>query len=231
MLVKVKLSIIILIMEESESSGIVETKRNVPITYKSLIEAAMNGKINFSPPVSQLRRFIEEMFRLSRLTEPGKELKQLFEGKTIIDLGCGTPGNSLLLRQFIKTCKAKAYIGVDIHPSSETKTEESESMLTVWRREDILGFLSKMEPVEDTVLILSGIDAEDSELSRQYFNAVNTEVLRVTGPNTAIIIGPFTHHLDLESKFGIGKVYKDRHGLMEMKVLLPKTHLDQEKEK
>jgi hypothetical protein len=215
-------------MGSSESSGIVEAKRNIPTSYESLINAAANGKINFSPSVGQIGRIVEGLlFNHSILIGQGKDMKQFFEGKTIIDLGCGiNPEDSFLLR-FIKACNAKSYIGVDMVIKS--KAGEFEGMSTVFHKGDILAFLSKIEHLENTALILSGIDAEDSELSRQYFNAVSNELLRVTGSNTAIIIGPFTHHLDLESKFKIGKICRDRSGIYDMKVLLPKTHLNQEK--
>lgn len=180
--------------------------------------------IKFSPAVGQINHFIKawSLFDESTLTQKGEEVARILKGKRIIDLGCGMERNTLALQRFAKTCGATEYIGVDIENPLRFSESQEPVLPTKWVTKDILEHVSSLEPADDAVYILSGIDAQPSELSEAYFKKLAKELERVSMPGSAIIIGPYTHEMKLDLKFETVQKYRDSYTSSESKILIPR---------
>jgi len=193
----------------------------------------MSETIEFSPPLNQVRNLLRGMTSFSldgqptkialtdrNLTASGKEMAVFLKGRRIIDLGCGQESSTLPLRRFAKICGASEYVGVDL---IHTPTKPGDDILpTTFVTADVLKYLSVLEPANDTVFILSGIDARPSELSDTYFSNVAKQLERVCQPNSTVIIGSYTHELNLETTFEVVHEYRDIHSSTGTKILRPR---------
>lgn len=196
-------------------------------------EGIVNKTIEFSPHFNQIRNFLRGMTSFSldgqplsftltdrNLTTSDKEVAELLKGKRVVDLGCGDKNSTIPLRRFAKICGATEYLGVDLTP---TPSPDNYNILpTTWVKSDILDYLTTQQATNDTVFILSGIDAQPSEQSDTYFINISRELERISGPRTIIIIGPYTHELNLEKTFEIIHNYRDVNSSTETKILRPR---------
>ncbi|MFA6446026.1 MAG: class I SAM-dependent methyltransferase [Candidatus Paceibacterota bacterium] len=115
-------------------------------------------------------------------------LKGLFEGKRILDLGCGTQSAGFRIASFVG---AKEYIGVEKNrakTADENIKEDGPDIPYKIEQDDMLTFLEKAENNSFGVVFLVGIDwniIPDIE----YWKKLESQILRVLSENGYLLVG------------------------------------------
>src|SRR5690349_14854978 len=96
-------------------------------------------------------------------TEAGAMLQGVMQGSTIIDLACGHPESSTLLRWVSNAYGAKEYVGVDINlPEPQTTSERyssEEGFAISFQQADALTYLQDLHPaVGNRVFCFFGLE-------------------------------------------------------------------------
>jgi hypothetical protein len=214
--------------------------RPIPSERRPLIDRARNSAFNLTEPMSTFlppllfseevpvdrlwrgniptqqaaRKAYERQYRRRNLTEAGTTLRDAVAGRTVFDLGSGSPGRSLT-PELLKLFGAKNYVGIEAHtlekdiPPGTSRTE--------FRRMEILEFLSRLEIPDGAphpVFFMSGLDPSlsgfvmDSAMDDAYTTACLEELQRVTKPGDPIIMfrtygfDPTAYGFDLEYTSG-----------------------------
>lgn len=100
-----------------------------------------------------------EVLSRERLTDFGKELLTFMQGKTIIDLGCGSEPTTVIPRALARHAQAHSYIGVDLWKTKkQSPNTQVDGFTEAFIEDDILEFLRNYSPDTPSLFLVSGIE-------------------------------------------------------------------------
>jgi len=199
-----------------------EFNRDIPSDIASLVKKSQGGEK--TPTGGRTEPFFYQVFdplatNTVREYQDTDELRPTLGGKDFIDLGCGAdfPQEYIMkfssMAEFAIAMGAARYIGVDINPISETKSENQ-----IFLQDEMLNFLARIPDDHPTgkIFFLSGIEShfnpakfdryqealaqpdpswqartyvrENQEIAR-YHEAFQNELHRITKPGDGIFFG------------------------------------------
>lgn len=169
----------------------------------------------------------EQRLLRAEKSEFGKEMENVIKGRVVIDLGCGEYN---AVRTVAEACSARQYIGVDKYCNSE-KVGKNRDFSSVYIKDDMLAFLSKIDHLDGVVFHLSGLQPSETnegtkeqsgdekflndritEENKNYIRACLMEMSRLCRPGDAILIAVSAIGFFPE-KFGFKPSVKSRRGI------------------
>lgn len=130
-----------------------------------------------------------EMCAAGTVTPFAKAVQAASAGRNFIDLGCGTAGNTYVMRRTAAALGAKRYIGAEPYDMHETFIK-NDGFESYFFNEDMLSFLSRVNTGEPLAFFLSGIGpiSNTDPASKEYIRASLEEMQRATKKGDSLIL-------------------------------------------